>query len=209
MRPVGQQNKDCDYKCNEQTIQNDIEERRRLIAEQDNEYIASLEADQKKRQQLIAEEEKVKRQVALMEARRARVPEEPCEGEEKVVIRVRHITLGIVERAFAPTTFMNTVYDWVGSLNLVPEEFVLSDFRSDVLPSESVESCSFSVLNMTACSHTPSLDEDVNFRGFGDDQIEESGNNSSLWEDSVISSSAWLATTSSTVPTQLMEDDPR
>ena len=209
MRPSGQQNKDCDYKCNEQTMQNDIEERRRLIAEQDKEYIASLEADQKKRLQLIAEEEKVKRQVPLMEARRARVPEEPCEGEEKVVIPVRHITQGIVERAFAPNTFMNTVYDWVGSLNLVPEEFVLSDFRSDLLPSESVESCSFSVLNMTTCSHTPSLDEDVNFRGFGDDQIEESGNNSSLCEDSVISSSAWLATTSSTVPTQLMEDDPR
>ena len=101
------------------------------------------------------------------------------------------------------------MYDWVGSLNLVPEEFVLSDFRSDLLPSESVESCGFSVLNMTICSHTPSLYEDVNFRGFGDDEIEESGNNSSLGEDSVISSSGWLATSSSTVPTQLMEDDPR
>ena len=72
--------------------------------------------------------------MALMEARPARVPEEPCEGEEKVVIWVHHITQGNVERAFAPNAFMNTVYDWVGSLNLVPEEFVLSDFTNDLLP---------------------------------------------------------------------------
>lgn len=74
------------------------------------------------------EEGNVKRQVPLMEARRARVPEEPCEWEEQVVIWVRHVPQGIVERAFAPNTFMNTIYDWLGSFNLVPEEFVLSDF---------------------------------------------------------------------------------
>lgn len=207
---AAQRNMDRDDKCKELTMKNVIEERRRLIAQQDQEYIASLEASQKKRQQLIEEEEKVKRQVAHMEARRARVPEEPCEGEEKVIIRVRHITQGIVERAFATNAFMSAVYDWVGSLNLVPEEFVLSDFRNDLLPSESVKSCSFSVLNMTTCSHTPSLDDDVNFKGFGDDEAEEIDNNSSLIDLS-ITGSACLASASSTVtvPNQLMEDDPR
>lgn len=75
---------------------------------------------------------------------------------------MRHITQGIVERAFLPNAFMNSVYDWVGSLNLVPEEFVLSDFKYDLLPSESVKSCSFSVLNMTTCSDMPTLDDEVN-----------------------------------------------
>lgn len=93
---------------------------------------------------------------------------------------MRHNTQGIVERAFAPNAFMSAVYDWVGSLNLVPEEFVLSDFTNDLLPSESVESCSFSVLNMTTCSHTPSLDDDVNFKGFGDDGVKETDNNSNF-----------------------------
>lgn len=177
---VAQQHKDRDDIGKERTMQNVIEERRRLVAQQDQEYIASLEGNQKKQQQLIEEEEKVKRQVAHMEARRARVPEEPGEGEEKVVIRVRHNTQGIVERAFAPNAFMRAVYDWVGSLNLVPEEFVLADFTNDLLPSESVESCSFSVLNMTTCSHTPSLDDDVNFKGFGDDGVKETDSNSNF-----------------------------
>lgn len=115
IRIVAPQNSDNDDKCNKRTKQNLVEERRSLIAQQDKEYITSLEADKKKRQQLMEEEEKVKRQVALMEARRARVPKEPCEGEEKVVIRVRHITQGIVEHAFSPNAFMNSVYDWVGS----------------------------------------------------------------------------------------------
>lgn len=201
---VAPQNSDNDDKCNKRTKQNVVEERRSLIAQQDKEYITSLEADKKKRQQLMEEEEKVKRQVALMEARRARVPKEPCEGEEKVVIRVRHITQGIVERAFSPNAFMNSVYDWVGSLNLVPEEFVLSDFKYDLLPSESVKSCSFSVLNMTTCSDMPTLDDEVNFKGFGGYELEETASNNNLNEDSPVTSLPSLASKAPTVYTQLM-----
>lgn len=145
-----------------------------------------------------------------MEARRARAPKEPCEGDEKVVIRVRHITQGIVERAFSPNAFMNSVYDWVGSLNLVPEEFLLSDFKYDLLLSESVKSCSFSVLNMTTCSDMPTLDDEVNFQGFGGYELEESAsNNNNLNEDSPVTSLPSLASKAPTVHTQLMEDDSR
>ena len=57
---VAPQNSDNDDKCNKRTKQNVVEERRSLIAQQDKEYITSLEADKKKRQQLMEEEEKVK-----------------------------------------------------------------------------------------------------------------------------------------------------
>ena len=112
---VAPQNSDNDDQCNKRTKQNVVEERRRLVAQQDREYITSLEADKKKRQQLMEEEEKVKRQAALMEARRARVPEEPCEGDEKV--RVRHITQGIMERAFSLNAFMTVSADKNNFLN--------------------------------------------------------------------------------------------
>ena len=63
---------------------------------------------------------------------------------------------------------------------------------------------------MTTCSHTPSLDDEVNFKGFGNDEVKEIDNSISVIEDSAITSSACVASPStSSVPTQLMEDDPR
>lgn len=67
-----------------------------------------------------------------MRTRIARVPDEPAEGEEKVEVRVRHLKLGIVKRTFHPSSKMNVVYDWVGSLNLTPEHFTLADYKSQV-----------------------------------------------------------------------------
>lgn len=86
---------------------------------------------------------------------------------------------------------------------------MLSDFKYDLLPSESVKSCSFSVLNMTTCSDMPTLDDEVNFKGFGGYELEETASNNNLNEDSPVTSLPSLASKAPTVHTQLMEDDSR
>ena len=106
--------------------------RRELIAQQDQAYKESLEADmakeESKRSELLAELATAERQQNLMNSRLERVPHEPMKGEDKISVHVRHITLGMVTRYFSPTCKMNAVYDWIGSLSLTPEHFILTDF---------------------------------------------------------------------------------
>lgn len=78
---------------------------------------------------------------------------------------------------------MNLVYDWVGFLNFVFEEFVFLDFKYDFLLLESVKLCSFFVLNMIICLDMLILDDEVNFKGFGGYEFEESVFNNNLNED--------------------------
>lgn len=73
-----------------------------------------------------------------MLARKDRVPEEPRQGEDRVVVRVRHLTFGVVERAFRPDTMLASIYDWVGSLDSTPEHFVLSNYNNDLIPTECI-----------------------------------------------------------------------
>ena len=104
--------------------------RRELIAQQDKAYKESLEADmakdESKKVEFLEELTNTERQETLMNSRYE--PKEPFEGEDKVVVCVRHSTLGMVKRSFNPTCKMNAVYDWVGSLSLTPEHFNLTDF---------------------------------------------------------------------------------
>lgn len=160
-------------------VEQNLEDRRKLIAQQDEEFQRSLKADQAKKLKLIEEEERVKRQHVLMNARKARVLEEPGPEEVSILVRVRHVTLGLVERRLRSQTQMSAVYDWIGSLGLIPENFILSEFSKDLLPHECIPNTAC-VLNMKETFTTPSLDQSgsVNFKGFG-------------------------------LPNQLMEDDPR
>lgn len=113
-----------------------LQRRRSLIVEQDKAFRESLEVDmakeESKRSQLLAELTNAQHQEKLMNARISRVPDEPDEGEEKVNVHVRHVTLGIMKRFFDPFSRMSAVYDWVGSLSLTPEHFVLTDFEANV-----------------------------------------------------------------------------
>lgn len=84
-------------------------------------------------------------------------------------MQVRHLTLGNIKRHFKQTNQMQSVYDWVGSLSLLPMHFELSDFNGHVhLPGQNVTDCEKTTLNMTDTETTPSLeDKDVNWKGFG------------------------------------------
>ena len=145
---------------------------RDLIAEQDKEYQDSLLADQKKeeerREKLLSEIRDAEQQEQLRQARLHRVPDEPKTGS-MVLIQVRHVTLGVIKRKFSSNDKMLSVYDWVGSLSLLPPYFELSDFRGQVLrPEQSVVEGDKSTLNMSASESTPSLDDDdIDFKGFG------------------------------------------
>ena len=127
--------------------------RRELIAQQDQAYQESLEADmakeESKRVELLAELTNAERQENLMKSRYERVPKEPAGGEDKVFVRVHHTVLGMVKRFFTPTCKMNAVYDWVGSLSLTPEHFNLTDFEANIFTEEkSVKDASSVVLYM-------------------------------------------------------------
>ena len=71
-----------------------LDDRRQLISEQNEEYCKSLETERelerRMRAKLSEEASLLKRQVEVMLARKDRVPEEPRQGEDRVVVRVRH-----------------------------------------------------------------------------------------------------------------------
>ena len=145
---------------------------RDLIAQQDKDYQDSLLADQKKeeerKEKLLSEIRDVEQQEELQQARLCRLPDEP-KGGSMVLIQVRHVTLGVIKCNFCPNDKMLSVYDWVGSLSLLPPYFELSDFRGQVLrPEQSVVKGDKSTLNMSASESTPSMDDDdIDFKGFG------------------------------------------
>jgi len=124
-----------------------LDDRRQLISEQNEEYCKSLETERelerRMRAKLSEEASLLKRQVEVMLARKDRVPEEPRQGEDRVVVRVRHLTFGVVERSFRPDTMLASIYDWVGSLDSTPEHFVLSNYNHNLMPTECMEPLPF------------------------------------------------------------------
>ena len=134
--------------------------RREVIAQQDQAYKESLEVDmakeESKRVELLAELTNTERQENLMNSRYERVPEEPMEGEDKVFVRVRHTTIGMVKRSFTPTCKMNAVYDWVGLLSLTPQCFYLTDFEANIFKEvQSVRDATSVVLYMRERDEQP------------------------------------------------------
>ena len=95
------------------------DERSELLHEQDQAYFESLKQDQEKEEErrLLLEKElnDVERQERLRNVRRTlQLLQEPDGTEDHVVVSVRHITQGVVTRAFYPTSSLMQLYDWVG-----------------------------------------------------------------------------------------------
>ena len=118
------------------------------------------------------QEQDVDRQNKLQQARLLRTPQEPKESEQStsVEIKVRHVSLGIVTRNFRDSECMACVYDWVGSLSLIPEHFQLLGYAGMMLlPSQAVKEAARTTLYMSETMSTLPLedDEEVTFVGFG------------------------------------------
>lgn len=91
---------------------------------------------------MLIQVQDVQRQNKLQQARLLRIPREPKESEESisVAIKVRHVSLGIVKCNFRESDCMACVYDWVGSLSIIPEHFQLLDYAGRMLlPSQPVK----------------------------------------------------------------------
>ena len=131
----------------DEVYQNQLERRRELIRQQDEEFKASVSADQRKAEQRrieqereekrlekeieekrIEQERKEKRQEYLLERQRRRkdlVPEEAALEDHSLVVAVIHVSLARVTRFFWEHNRMADVYNWVGSLSPTPELFEL------------------------------------------------------------------------------------
>ena len=114
-----------------------LKERRALVWQQDQEYKTSLAADKAKEESkkavLTAEIELAERQELLRVARSSRIPPEPTDQEDVVMIQVRRVHQGLVKRAFKAQERAARIYDWVGSLSPNPEYFRLADFSHTVV----------------------------------------------------------------------------
>ena len=84
-------------------------------------YEAPLAADKEKE---LAKEASIRRE-ALSMSRMNRVLPEPALQEPRVMVSVRHPTLGVVRREFPPNCTIMALYDWVVSLSTRPEHFAL------------------------------------------------------------------------------------
>ena len=124
-------------------------DRETIRGQQGKEYEESLAVDQSKEQERLKNEETLRKQLYLQEARKPRVPTEPSTNEQCAVISVRHVLLGIQKRKFKTTEKMSPVYDWVGLLSSQPESFsLLGCGLPELLPSLSVMAADRSTLNM-------------------------------------------------------------
>ena len=71
----------------------------------------------------------------------SRVLEEPTNVQEAVTANVRHIDMGLLSRCFPSTEAVRFVYDWMGSLNDLPEHFRLCKVPGvEISPSQPIES---------------------------------------------------------------------
>ena len=64
---------------------------------------------------------------------------EPRIDENHILINVRHLTRGIITRAFRPDCKVSSVYDWIGSLDDSPLYFALLSPTSQILQDECVK----------------------------------------------------------------------
>ena len=152
-------------------------DREDLRKQQEDEYMQSLAVDKAKEERKKTEtlrgegKGRAATGLGLHQMRSARVEVEPLQTEPKIEMSVRHIHCGVDSRSFHPHKTMSHVYDWVGSLSILPEYFQLCGFDGKcLLPSESVTVADKQMLYMTESKGMPNLDEEdpeINFRGFG------------------------------------------
>ncbi len=127
------------------------DERTQLMKEQNDAYNQSLEEDRRKEKEKADLEKNLHRLEAKRAARLSRVPKEPGLDEVRVRVAVRHPTEGILIRYFPKSAIASTIYDWVGSCALEPENFKLCLYPGQAVDLfEQVVNVAGSVLYMEA-----------------------------------------------------------
>lgn len=139
-----------------------LEERRKIRREQDQAYQESLKCDKEKeeaqKRKLANELLDTQRQESTRHSRELRVPREPDVAEEHCTVSIRHTYLGLCTRRFVPSNTVAAVYDWIGSLSLVPENFELLFKPGNVIsPTEPVTVINKITINMSPSQRTFSI----------------------------------------------------
>lgn len=112
--------------------------------------------------------------IRIQAARASRVLPEPdfTTTTDAVVVAVRHIDLGVITRCFRSSETITAVYDWVGSLQAEPVNFVLCNALSPghgVDPSSSVCTVAKTMLTMSKEQNCPYLihsEPEISMEGF-------------------------------------------
>jgi hypothetical protein len=140
------------------------EERKQMMDQLRLAYEASLEADRAKLLQREEENAAIARRELLRRTREKRLLPVPTEDEPQVVARVRHSSLGLITRAFPANSKVIAVYDWVGSLSVIPEHFTLSFVypQSIIYPDEDITFVASSMLYMLKQDESIQLSRDDN-----------------------------------------------
>ena len=96
----------------------------------------------------------------LRKERESRVIAMPELHENHLVVCVNHPKAGMLKRIFRSTDLFQNIYDWVGSLDHLPEYFELSKVPGEIIfPSESVSKAEKCVLYMQERNDPLSLHE--------------------------------------------------
>ena len=113
--------------------------------------------------------------IRIQAARASRLLPEPdfTTNTDAVVVAVRHIDLGVITRCFRSSETITAVYDWVGSLQAEPVNFVLCNALSPghgIDPSSSVCTVAKTMLTMSKEQNCPYLiqnEPEISMEGFG------------------------------------------
>lgn len=166
------------------------QERKVLKEQQDEEFKKGLKADRQKeeiKEQMTKQEDKIKN---VKEMCALRIPPEPSKTNHTgFLVRVQHLSEGLVERRFTQDLNMGSVYDWIKAMEHSPLEFTLRNFRNKVIPrKESITVAQKETIYMKESDPLVILDEsdtEVSIQDYSllDVEFVESGPPEKLLED--------------------------
>ena len=101
-------------------------QRQQILQQQNLAFEDSLRIDKAKNDALEKEMSDLRRKELLRHERSLRVPTEPNEEDDAhIVVKVRHLTLGLLRRRFSANDLMQSVFNWIGAQSPEPEHFAL------------------------------------------------------------------------------------
>ena len=132
-----------------------VRTREQLISQQDQLFETSLKVDQEKEKEKLAMDELINFKIRKHFAMKRFIEKnpEPSLSENCALVVVHHINLGRIDRFFSNSDIFETMYCWMGSLQIDPEYFVLALDRPYYVfkPSDSVLKAERRLLMMLVC----------------------------------------------------------
>lgn len=125
-------------------------QRQQILQQQNLAFEDSLRIDKAKNDALEKEMSDLRRKELLRHERSLRVPTEPNEEDDAhIVVKVRHLTLGLLRRRFSANDLMQSVFNWIGAQSPEPEHFALClPYGPPLLPNDLITKADRQTLSM-------------------------------------------------------------